>query len=341
VVLREEFERDKAHIESLAQMVTDQSMVQQAVEQLRAENRQLAEKLEQSSRSKSQASSQQEQSGGDFRLALEEIALLKHALAESERKLKTLKARQLSGEAPVKQRLSTIQSIIQDLRDPVTSISGYAESLLGETGGKLSKGEVKELERIKASTERMSHMVDELLQVTTQPFDQIQSGFELVDLKDLINQAVHETSPETNAKQVQVVRVFPDSGIELETDPKLLLEALILLIQNASEVSPRGGRVEISARVDEKEAEQAYVLIQIADSGSGVDLQDLPAVFALEEEGVKIQGLGIEPSGMKQVRLTIEDLGGRIWMDSPSNSGAVVNILIPKTYAGNLKDHGE
>ncbi len=103
--------------------------------------------------------------GGELRLALEEIALLRTAVAEAENEIANLEVNPVDA-SPSSEQLATIQSISQDLRQPLSSIVGYTDLLLGELIGILGATQRKYLERIKLSTERFSRLIDDLVQTS-------------------------------------------------------------------------------------------------------------------------------------------------------------------------------
>ncbi len=151
-VLQESARRDQEQIMTMAALVANQTSLQATLEQMKAENEQLKENGRQALEA---AVAREKPLGGELRLALEEIAILRNAVAEAENEIANLEVNPVDA-SPSNEQLATIQSIGQDLRQPLSSIVGYTDLLLGESIGILGATQRKYLERIKLSTERFN-----------------------------------------------------------------------------------------------------------------------------------------------------------------------------------------
>src|SRR5574337_628058 len=105
-----------------------------------------------------------------------------------------------AGRAKPSEQSEVIASISQELRQPMSSIIGYTDLLLGESVGILGALQRKFVERIKASTERIGSLIDDLIQMTT-----LESGLadlkpEPVDLNTIIDNAMAYTSSQVREK---------------------------------------------------------------------------------------------------------------------------------------------
>ena len=133
-VMLERAEQDRAQLLGMNEMTSAHTVAQELIETLQAENEGLKTAIQQAGVS---AKEGQQSVEGELRLALQEIAFLKSTLDDTDRKLDELKAFQPGG-ALSKEQLEVITSIAQDLRQPLSSIAGYAEVLLGELVGILT-----------------------------------------------------------------------------------------------------------------------------------------------------------------------------------------------------------
>jgi len=122
---------------------------QRLIEQLQREN----EQLRNSGAVIPQATEQVER---ELRQTLEELAYMQNALAEANARILELESRPVS---PITtEQADVIAAIAQELRQPMSSIVGYTELLLGESVGLLGSMQRKFVERIKASSERMADL---------------------------------------------------------------------------------------------------------------------------------------------------------------------------------------
>jgi signal transduction histidine kinase len=75
------------------------------------------------------------------------------------------------------------------------------------------------------------------------------------------------------------------------------------------------------------------MLLQVSDQGGGIPAEYIPHVFsrAVYAEGGTLQGVGEQHAGLSIVKMLVENLGGRIWVDSDPGIGATYSILLPLT----------
>jgi signal transduction histidine kinase len=151
-----------AQAENLAELRRMQEETQKALEKLKQENEALRAPSAAKKISKLGSSKQVE---SELRLTLEEMAHLQNQLAEAN--MKIVEAEKGSSATRSLEQAEVVASISQELRQPMSSIVGYTDLLLGESVGILGTLQRKFVERIKSSTERIGSLIDDLIQVTT------------------------------------------------------------------------------------------------------------------------------------------------------------------------------
>jgi signal transduction histidine kinase len=325
-VLREKAGIDPALLGGAAVLAELDAQSSQAatIAQLQAEN----EKLREAARLAEVASVDQDESpAGELRLALEEISFLQIALDDADDKLSALKLAH-SNLSPSGQQMAVIASIAQDLRQPLASISGYTDFLLGETIGVLGAMQRKYLERIKVSTERMGRLMDDLLQTLSMEGDPDRLEWKEADFCELVEGAVSEAGGKM-PNRVSWRVDLPGEPLPVTTDQAALQRVLVGLLENAGLASPEGGDVAVSARLETNERDEDYVLLRVADSGQGIAAQDLPYVFSLRPAEAPIMGLAGNGTELASVKRLVELLGGRTWVDSEPGQGATFCVLLP------------
>jgi signal transduction histidine kinase len=221
-------------------------------------------------------------------------------------------------------------NLVQELRQPMSSIVGYTDFLLSESVGILGNLQRKFLERVKASTERMNRMIEDLLQVVAMESGKPLLNLEKVDLSLAIDEAISKTSPQLREKNIILRMDIPESLPPVQGDREALNQILNHLLHNAEEVTPHQGEIAIAARPERYGNAHEYVLIQISDSGGGIPPEELPNVFDPDLNDKKsIQGVGNTPVGLAVTKKLVEAHGGRIWVDSRLGSGATFSVLLP------------
>jgi signal transduction histidine kinase len=324
-VMLERAEQDRAQILGMNEMASAHTAAQDLIETLQAENEGLKAAIQQAGVS---AKEGQQSVEGELRLALQEIALLKSTLDDTDRKMDELKAFQPGG-ALSKEQLEVITNIAQDLRQPLSSIAGYAEVLLGELVGILTNQQRKSLDRIKVSTERMSKAIEDLVQAASMEGAVSRLDLQEVDLNLVLNAAVAEYGAKMREKSINSVLEFPEPALHLTSDRHVLRKVFVSLLSNAVESTPAGGDLFLGAHLERTEGDRDYILIQVKDGGKGISPQDLPRVFSLRPPGDDIAGISKNGTDFPVIKSMVEALGGRIWVDSEPGQGATFSVLLP------------
>jgi len=316
-----------AQAENLAEMTRMQEEAQKAIERLKQENEDLrAGKGVKAVRGiPSIASSQIE---GELRLTLEEVARLQNQLAEANMRL--MEAEKGSSTAHSTEQAEVVASISQELRQPMSSIVGYTDLLLGESVGILGALQRKFVERIKASTERIGSLIDDLIQVTTLETGLNELKPELVDLNLIIDNAMSYTSSQVREKNISLHLDLPKNVSTIHADREALQQILIHLLQNAGAASPLEGTVHLIVQMRAEDGRE-YVLIQVSDTGGGIPAEDLPRVFTrlYRADNVLIQGVGDTGVGLSIAKTLTEAQKGRIWVETVPGVGSTFSVLLP------------
>jgi signal transduction histidine kinase len=235
------------------------------------------------------------------------------------------------------ERLNLLTSITQDLRQPLSSIVGYTDLLLGESIGILGAMQRKFLERIKSSVERVNGLVEDIANMTAR--ERLALAPVSVNLSQVIDEAIAQCAPNLRDKNIALRVNLPDQLPEMRADHDALHQILLHLLENAGVATPIDGDISLSVRIEAQEHEPGYALLQVADTGSGISPGDLPRVFSRLYRGdnPNIQGVGDNGAGLSVVKTLVEAHGGRIWVDSEPGHGATYSVLLP---LGTDKDHG-
>lgn len=226
--------------------------------------------------------------------------------------------------------------MVQELRTPMTSISGYIELLLSESAGILGEMQRKFLQRVGANISRLDTMIDSLVHVT-----QLDTGnYELephpVDLIHLIETAITDASIQFREKGLAVTLDLDEGLPRLPADEDAMKQVIGQLLTNAYLVSPPDSDIHVTVLRREmtfKEGDSARnsVYVAIKDSGGGISPDNVPRVFArkYKAENPLIQGLGDTGVGMSIARALIEAHEGRLWVESDRGVGSTFAFAIP------------
>jgi len=320
-----EAQKGQALADNLVEMTNIQQESQIAIEKLKAENEQLRALKEIELGTGGQVET-------ELHNAHEEIARLQSQLAQANiRRVQTAIGNTLPPETPQSsEQAEVVASISQELRQPMSSIVGYTELLLGESVGILGALQRKFVERIKASTERIDNLINDLIQITTLETGLSDLNPESVDLNAIIDNALSYTSGQVREKNISMHLEIPKNLEAIYADREALQQILIHLLQNAGAASPNEGSIHLRVHTQAEDGRE-YVLIQVTDSGGGIPSEDMPRVFTrlYRAENVLIQGVGDTGVGLSIAKSLTEAQHGRIWVETETGKGSTFSVLLP------------
>lgn len=317
-------EVQKKKIESLL-VVQEES--QQTIDKLKQENKKLRD-IKAAVNAKEFDSSDANHMEQELRSTLEIVARLQNSLAQAN--IKVLEMEKSSAKDNPSEQAEVIASISQELRQPMSSIVGYTDLLLGESVGILGALQRKFVERIKSSIERIGNLIDDVIQITTLEMGLTELKPENVDMNVIIDNAMAYTSNQVREKNISLNLDLPKKIAPIRSDREALQQILIHLLQNAGSATPVDGTVTLRVKMQEEE-DLEYVLIQVEDTGGGIPVDDLPRVFTrlYRAENVLIEGVGDTGVGLSIAKALTDAQHGRIWVDSTPDVGAIFSVLLP------------
>jgi signal transduction histidine kinase len=224
-------------------------------------------------------------------------------------------------------RTDFVANMSYELRTPLTSIGGFAELLAGGYAGKLSAKGDDYVSAILESVDRLSKLINDVLDLTTADTRGIALERERVDVAGLCRAAL-ETGRARAAEKAQKLEgeISPAAGFVFG-DARRIRESIEHVLANAIAYTDRKGRIVLTADGDGENA-----IIRIADNGSGIAPEDMPRVFdrfdRVVEAGVRGEAaLGL---GLPLTRQFIEAHGGTVELQSKKGKGTTVTLTIPR-----------
>ena len=220
-----------------------------------------------------------------------------------------------------------VANMSYELRTPLTSIGGFAELLGGGYAGELTAKARDYVSAILESVERLSKLINDVLDLTTGDTRGVALEKERVDIAGLCRAAVETAKPRAAEKVQKLdVEIAPSAG-HVFGDARRLRESIEHVLQNAIAYTDRKGRISLTADGDKKQA-----VIRIRDNGSGIEEDDLPRVFnrfdRVTEAGVRGEAaLGL---GLPLTQQFVEAHGGTVELESEKGKGTIVTLTIPR-----------
>ena len=216
-------------------------------------------------------------------------------------------------------------SVSHDLRTPLRAMDGFSRTILEDYSDKLDDRGRDRLERIRAATQRMARLIDDLL--TLSRISRAEIRHETVSITRMANQVLAELHEADPSREVDV-KVQPD--LEANGDARLLSVVISNLLSNAWKFTSRTERARIEICGEEKDDEFVY---SVRDNGAGFDMSyanKLFGAFQRLHDAAEFPGTGI---GLATVQRVIHKHGGRIWAESAVNAGAAFYFTLAREQA--------
>jgi len=201
--------------------------------------------------------------------------------------------------------------IVHDLKNPLISIQGFARRI------QAGKGDItKAAETILASANTMQRIVNDVLEFAKP----LRMDFHNEDIRETIRRACETCRTKAAESGVTLTDVHPPEPVNSAIDSFQLSRALVNLIDNSVDASPRGGIVTVSAV-----CEKNKLTITIKDNGIGMDSETLDSIFELTYT-TKNEGTGF---GVPISKKIIDAHSGEIRVKSQKGIGTEVTIELP------------
>lgn len=212
-----------------------------------------------------------------------------------------------------------------ELKTPVTSIKGFAETLTTE---EMDSEQARRFTKIiMRQAEHLGTLIDDLLELTRLEHEEGRASIERkpFPLGEVIENAVEVCGPEANQKNIRIEReIAPD--IVITAHAVLLQRAVVNLLDNAVKYSPPNTTVRVRVERTDREA-----LIHVIDQGPGIAPEHHARIFERfyrvdKSRSRKLGGTGL---GLSIVKHVMSAHGGRVDLVSAIGKGSTFTLRIP------------
>jgi len=251
-----------------------------------------------------------------------------------------------------------VSGVTHDLRSPLATIESYVNEMLEGGVRKFAKTDVENLNIIKNNIVRLSHFIDDLLDVAKIEVGGMEINPQLLDLSSLITEVVVNFMPKAEKEKIALRIELPTDLPKVFADGNSVIQVLTNLISNALRFTAAGGKVSISA--EQIVANPDFVSVKVSDTGIGIPSENLDRIFdrfhqikdvfeyidrrdQLPEDLSKIlakfpqlkevrekvreaKGLGL---GLSIVKSIVELHGGKVWAESKLGEGSTFIFTLP------------
>jgi signal transduction histidine kinase len=233
-------------------------------------------------------------------------------------------------EESLRARRQFISTVSHELRTPLTPIGGFVDMLLMGVAGKLNSDQEAFLHTIKSNTQRMTALVDDLLEVGRLESGRVTLNRAPLDLRRTIADMVEMLRPELLRKEMELTLDIAPGLPSIDADGKRIGQVLANLLSNAIKYTYPRGKIAIQAfaRTD------GQIEVRVADTGVGLSAEQQPQLFTpfyradspLRDE---VGGTGL---GLHIAKSFVELHGGTIWVESEAGVGSTFAFSLPTQH---------
>lgn len=222
-------------------------------------------------------------------------------------------------------RSDFVANVSHELRTPLTSIRGFAETLLD---GAIEDPKVARqfLDIMNAETERLSRLIDELLNLSKIEDRKTVPNIQLLKIKDLIQRSVAILKSRAQEKDITISVSLPENIPLVPCDSDLISQVLINLIDNSISYTQPGGEIQIRAAAGEDELK-----VDVQDNGIGIPPESLSRVFErfYRVDKARSREQGGTGLGLSIVKHIIDAHYGSVQVESKVGMGSMFSFVLP------------
>jgi signal transduction histidine kinase/GGDEF domain-containing protein len=216
-----------------------------------------------------------------------------------------------------------------ELRTPLAAINNAVHLILNRKTGEINETQAKFLSMAKRNIDRLTQILNDLLDSSRIEAGKIQMKIEELDLKGPIEFILSTFKPQAEGKSIRLQMEIPQELPSVYGDRGKVEQILMNLVGNAIKFTPEGGLVSVLARL--WNGKRGMVAISVQDSGIGIPKDQLEKVFErfyqVEDSlNRSVSGTGL---GLAITKGLVEAHQGKIWAESEVGVGSTFTFTLP------------
>jgi signal transduction histidine kinase len=222
--------------------------------------------------------------------------------------------------------------VAHELKQPMTSIQGYAKMLMMQLGGELNETQQQFVGVINANVERMGKLIDDLLDISRLEAGRIKLRQAPVPVRQIVDETLATSRDDIEARRHTLEVEIPEDLPPALGDRDRLIQVFTNLLSNAIQYTPDGGTIQIRAgRSEPTERQPARVRVTVSDTGIGMSPQEMAKLkenfFRADHDLVHAHpGNGL---GIPIARGLITLHGGELFVESEVDEGTTAYFTLP------------
>jgi signal transduction histidine kinase len=228
-----------------------------------------------------------------------------------------------------------VSFVAHELKNPMSSIKGYAELVAGGMAGPVNELQANFLATVSANVDRMNTIVSDLNDLTKIEMGNLRLDYRATSMNEITQDVLRSLRRQVEEKSLTILSQVPVDLPAVWGDPIRINQILTNLISNAIKYTPTSGKISLGAVKSSKLGEgpindKEVLHIWIEDDGIGIPQEDQDNIFRqyFRTETAKeiASGTGL---GLHITKTLVEMQRGSIWFESNVNEGTTFHFTLP------------
>jgi len=234
----------------------------------------------------------------------------------------------VSAESANRAKSDFLANMSHELRTPLNAIIGFSDMIAGMPGKNMTAEKISEYATdINQSGHQLLEIINDILDLSKVESGNFSVTLEPTYIQDVVSHALHLMRNAILKAELEVINNVPDDLPSLESDERIIRQALLNLLSNAIKFTPAGGSITLSSGI----RDDRHMEIILTDTGVGMSEEDL--VVAMQNFGQvgsylvrQQQGTGL---GLPLVKAFVQLVGGKVSIKSEVGVGTEVTLTFP------------
>jgi two-component system phosphate regulon sensor histidine kinase PhoR len=219
-----------------------------------------------------------------------------------------------------------VSAVSHEIKTPLASVKAYAEMLADGDADGDAETQQKFLNIIEVQTDRMTRLLDSMLDIARIESGVVRVDKRLVSLNELIESGAKLMAPAAAEKNLTVHQLLSSLYLPVNADPDMFSRVVMNLVSNAIKYTDRDGSITLRSLIQGDRA-----VLEVEDTGRGIPSEALPKLFQkfyrVKENAGVAPGTGL---GLSLVRHIVEEVhDGKIEVESEVGQGSTFRVLMP------------
>lgn len=220
-----------------------------------------------------------------------------------------------------------LSNVTHELRNPIGAIKQSISVILEGTAGELSEPQQKFLSNAKRNLERLSALVDDILDLSKLEAKKMELSLKPTVISSVINEVCETLDTWTKNKGISLVKDVQENLPEINIDPNRIIQVLLNIISNAIKFTPKDGTITVGAKLSDKKDEMT---VSVSDTGVGIAKDDLSKIFGKFQQA-KNRAAGDKSGtglGLTIAQELVQLHGGKIDVESEEGKGTTFTFTL-------------